>query len=88
MTKARILAAVSEARGEAAAAAIAHLRKPEMARTAEELLAGSNWLPLPLRTPGLDRSAAALQAVAQGDDPTPGREPVDRHPAQHAIAAE
>ena len=88
VTKARILAAVSEARGESATSAIAQLRKPEMAQAAEALLAGTGWLPMPLRTPELVTSTAALQAVAQGDAPTPGREPVDRHPAQHAIAAE
>ena len=53
VTKARILAAVREARGEAAAERIASLRKPEMAEAAERLLAGAGWLPTPLRTPGL-----------------------------------
>ena len=53
VTKARILAAVREARGEAAAERIASLRKPEMAEAAERLLAGTGWLPMLLRTPGL-----------------------------------
>lgn len=54
ITKARILEAVREAKGEAAAERIAGLKKPEMIVAAEELLAGSGWLPAPLRTPTLD----------------------------------
>lgn len=53
VTKAHILAAVREVRGEAAAERIATLRKPEMAEAAEHLLTGTGWLPMPLRTPGL-----------------------------------
>ena len=56
VTKARILAAVREEKGEAAADGIAHLRKTEMAEAAEHLLAGTGWLPGPLRTPGLQRA--------------------------------
>jgi len=52
VTKARILAAVREAKGERAADSIAHLRKTEMAEAAEQLLAGTGWLPGPLRTTG------------------------------------
>ena len=52
VTKARILGAVREAKGERAAARIEHLKKGEMADKAEALLAGSGWLPEPLRTPG------------------------------------
>ena len=52
VTKARILGAVREARGNQAAQLIDHLKKGEMAAKAEELLAGSGWLPEPLRTPG------------------------------------
>ena len=52
VTKARILAAVREARGEPAAERIAHMKKEEMAEAGEALLAGSGWLPEPLRTPG------------------------------------
>jgi ParB family chromosome partitioning protein len=50
ITKARILEAVREAKGEAAAQLIDHLKKPEMAKEAERLLTGSGWLPEPLRT--------------------------------------
>lgn len=52
VTKARIVQAVREAKGETAALSIAHLKKCEMAETAQDLLAGSGWLPEPLRTPG------------------------------------
>jgi ParB family chromosome partitioning protein len=52
VTKARIVDAVQEAKGEAAAQLIAHLKKSAMAVRAEELLAGSGWIPEPLRTPG------------------------------------
>ena len=52
VTKARILQVVREAKGAEAAERIAQLKKGEMAEMAEELLAGSGWLPEPLRTPG------------------------------------
>lgn len=54
VTKAHILEAVREAKGEAAAQLIDHLKKGEMADEAERLLAGSGWLPKILRTPGLE----------------------------------
>ncbi|WP_342627159.1 ParB/RepB/Spo0J family partition protein [Nguyenibacter vanlangensis] len=50
VTKARILQAVREGRGEQTAQMIAHLKKPDMAREAERLLDGSGWLPEALRT--------------------------------------
>jgi ParB family chromosome partitioning protein len=49
VTKARILEAVREGVGEQAAQLIDHLKKPEMAKEAERLLADSGWLPEPLR---------------------------------------
>ncbi|MBV1824978.1 ParB/RepB/Spo0J family partition protein [Komagataeibacter oboediens] len=52
VTKARILQAVREARGDEAADRIVHLKKPDMAREAERLLDGSGWLPEALRTAG------------------------------------
>lgn len=52
VTKARILQAVREARGERQAQLIEHLKKGEMAEMAEGLLERSGWLPEPLRTPG------------------------------------
>jgi ParB family chromosome partitioning protein len=52
VTKARIIAAVLEAKGERAAQLIDHFKKAEMAEKAQDLLTGSGWLPEPLRTPG------------------------------------
>jgi len=49
VTKSRILEAVREAKGEAAAQLIDHLKKGEMAKEAERLLADTRWLPDPLR---------------------------------------
>ncbi|MBK3773884.1 DNA-binding protein [Azospirillum brasilense] len=63
--KARILEAVREARGPEAAQLIDHLRKPDMAKEAERLLAGSGWLPEPLRRPL--EPAAGGDAGAAGD---------------------
>jgi ParB family transcriptional regulator, chromosome partitioning protein len=70
VTKARILQAVREAKGEAAAERIAHLKKGEMAAQAQALLAGSGWLPEPLRTPGRDmgKTTAAMPG-ADADQP-------------------
>ena len=52
VTKGHILEAVREARGEAAAQRIGHLKKAEMASEAASLLANSGWVPEPLRTRG------------------------------------
>lgn len=79
VTKPHILAAVEEARGAEAAGRIDGLKKPEMAKAAEELLAGSGWLAEPLRTPAVEPTAAndgeqAIDAesevgeTAHGDD--------------------
>ena len=47
-----MIKAVREAKGEQVAHAIQDLKKGEMAEKAQVLLAGSGWLPEPLRTPG------------------------------------
>jgi ParB family chromosome partitioning protein len=49
VTKAHILQAVREAKGDQAAERIGHLKKADMAREAERLMADSGWLPEPLR---------------------------------------
>ncbi|WP_436256676.1 ParB/RepB/Spo0J family partition protein [Neorhizobium sp. LjRoot104] len=49
VTKAHILQAVREAKGDQSAELIGHLKKADMAREAERLMAGSGWLPEPLR---------------------------------------
>ena len=51
VTKAQILAAVREAKGDKDADRIAGFKKPDMVEAAEELLSGTGWLPQPLRTP-------------------------------------
>ena len=49
VTKPRILEAVREGAGERAAQLIDHLKKGDMAKEAERLLADTGWLPEPLR---------------------------------------
>ena len=71
MTKSQILAAVREAKGEASAQLIDHLKKDDMAQEAERLLAGTGWLPALLRTPGL---ASSSQAVPAGETEAIGDE--------------
>jgi ParB family transcriptional regulator, chromosome partitioning protein len=102
VTKARILEAVREAKGEAAVQLIEHLKKPDMAKEAERLLAGCGWLPEPLRTaeagssdidpeadtqPTADDSAALPAFLA--DDPAGigNSDPLAPEPL-HAVAAE
>ncbi|WP_299507568.1 ParB/RepB/Spo0J family partition protein [uncultured Roseobacter sp.] len=51
ITKAQILGAIREAKGDKEAECIAGFKKPDMVTAAEELLAGTDWLPMPLRTP-------------------------------------
>ncbi|MGE0765555.1 MAG: ParB/RepB/Spo0J family partition protein [Hyphomicrobiaceae bacterium] len=58
VTKARILDAVREAKGDKPAERIAHQKKAEMAKEAERLLDGTGWLPEPLRTVGLGSATA------------------------------
>ena len=72
VTKARILQAVRESQGEPAAQRIAHLKKSEMVEQAQDLLAGSRWLPEPLRTPG-QASVTAETVAPVADRRTGGR---------------
>jgi ParB family chromosome partitioning protein len=100
VTKERILGAVAEARGQAAADRLAHLKKGDMATEAEALLADSNWLPEPLRTPGssdaaivttsdaaVEETATIESETAMGDDHHLA-DNGDPDEAFHAIAAE
>jgi ParB family chromosome partitioning protein len=75
VTKARILEAVREAKGEQAAQLIEDLKKADMAREAERLLDGTGWLPEPLRLRVADASESpdaeapeALPAFLADDD--------------------
>lgn len=78
VTKTQILAAVREAKGEATAQMIDHLKKADMAAEAERLLKGSGWLPEVLRTqnfdaPAIDATPAQIghEAPAGSDDDLP-----------------
>ena len=66
VTKARILQALAEAKGQRAADRIEHLKKGDMATEAEMLLADTGWLPEPLRTQ--KESASAAPSTATEDD--------------------
>ncbi|MGL4441743.1 MAG: ParB/RepB/Spo0J family partition protein [Bosea sp. (in: a-proteobacteria)] len=71
VTKPRILEAVREGAGEQKAELIAHLKKGDMAREAERLLAETGWLPEPLRMSGEDASVAnSVSVVADGTEPS------------------
>ncbi|MBO9378805.1 DNA-binding protein [Sphingomonas histidinilytica] len=59
VTKPRILEAVREGAGERAAQLIDHLKKGDMAKEAERLLADSGWLPEPLRLADVDGDPAS-----------------------------
>lgn len=90
VTKARILQAVSEAKGPRAAERIAHLKKGDMAREAETLLTETGWLPEPLRgaEPAAGEETAAQDGTtAMGEDESP-RDTEDATDIPPAVAAE
>jgi ParB family chromosome partitioning protein len=80
VTKARILQAVGEAKGQRAADRIAHLKKGEMAAEAETLLVDTGWLPDPLRSLG--------QAPEVAVDPDPAVEETASAEGETAMAEE
>ncbi|MCA1396975.1 ParB/RepB/Spo0J family partition protein [Bradyrhizobium sp. BRP56] len=67
LPKRRILEAVREGAGERAAQLIDHLKKGDMAKEAERLLAETSWLPEPLRMPDAQLAAAVDAAEPEGD---------------------
>lgn len=69
VTKARILQAVAQAKGQRAADRIEHLKKGDMAGEAETLLADTGWLPEPLCAPG--HAASGDQAPESVTEETP-----------------
>jgi ParB family chromosome partitioning protein len=85
--KRRILEAVREGAGERAAQLIDHLKKGDMAKEAERLLADSFWLPEPLRTVDDDAPSAdqvgdegegeALPEFLAGDEDEPSEQAED-----------
>ena len=91
--KRRILEAVREGAGERAAQLIYHLKKGDMAKEAERLLADTGWLPEPLRLADAEQSSAdvsnddadALPEFLAGDDDDTSAEEAEP-PA--AVAAE
>ena len=84
VTKPRILEAVREGAGERAAGLIDHLKKADMAKEAERLLAETGWLPEPLRMAGADA------ADETGDDALPAflSETDETGAVEPALAAE
>jgi ParB family chromosome partitioning protein len=66
--KPRIIEAVREARGDATAVLIEHLKKGDMAREAERLLEGTGWLPEPLRLLPVDEVQEVEQAGEAAED--------------------
>jgi len=95
VTKPRILEAVREGAGERAAELIGHLKKGDMAKEAERLLADASWLPEPLRmvehgvdidlTPLTEGEADDLPDFLAADD---GEDPSDDEDEPHVVAAE
>mgnify|MGYP000846978639 FL=1 len=91
--KRRILEAVREGAGERAAQLIDHLKKGDMAKEAERLLADTGWLPEPLRLADAELSSAdvgsddrdALPDFLAGDEDEAATEEADE---PSAIAAE
>jgi len=80
ITKAQILVAVREARGNKDADRIAGFKKPEMVEAAEELLADSDWLPVPLRTTPLAEAPdePEFEIIDEGEgEPEPVEESED-----------
>lgn len=99
VTKARILEAVREGAGERAAQLIDHMKKGDMAKEAERLLADTGWLPEPLRLSDVDSESSADGAAQDnGDEALPAfladdgedDEPVQAEDDEHVamIAAE
>ncbi|WP_420404215.1 ParB/RepB/Spo0J family partition protein [Nisaea sp.] len=73
--KARILEAVTEAKGAGMAELIEGLKKSDMAEQAERLLADTGWLPEPLRTPGVEPVAVTGEPGSPEPDASPSEPP-------------
>lgn len=95
VAKPRILEAVAEAKGPQTAGLIDHLKKGDMAREAERLLADSDWLPEPLRTPVIEEplplsaESDVLPAFLDREDTGHGVAPANdqEEDAEYGIAA-
>jgi ParB family chromosome partitioning protein len=85
VTKAHILEAVREAKGEQAAQRIEGLKKDAMAEAAAQMLTGSGWLPEALRTKGVETMVVPADAgITMEPDPVEHHEQAE----PHEIAAE
>ena len=82
MPKARILEAVTEAKGAGMEELIEGLKKSDMAEQAERLLADTGWLPVPLRRDGPPRTSGVETASHAGEGA--GAEPDGRPQAEPA----
>lgn len=92
VTKAHIVEAVTEGVSEDAARRIADMKKPDMAQAAEQLLAGTGWLPAALRTPEPEQ-AEAVEAEEAGivEQPSEAEAPAteaEDGEVSYAVAAE
>lgn len=94
VTKAHIVEAVTEGVSEDAARRIADMKKPDMAQAAEQLLAGTGWLPAGLRTsqpeaeqpaPGKAEEGASVEQSFAAEAPDTDAEDGE---AAYAVAAE
>ncbi len=94
VTKAHIMEAVTEGVSEDAARRIADMKKPDMAQAAEQLLAGTGWLPVALRTsPPEAEPSAPVEAEETGsvEQPSAAEAPdaeAEDGEAAYAVAAE
>ncbi len=99
VTKARIVEAVREARGDTAADRLTGMKKPDMAAAAEVQLAGTGWLPEPLRTPArsfvpvegevmIDEADSIETIDTTADEPGEESAAIDGEPAIDAGDAE
>jgi ParB family chromosome partitioning protein len=90
ITKAQILEAVREARGENAVQLIEHLKKGDMAKEAERLLQGTAWLPQPLQTPDASPAIRPPSAGASESSTLPAflTEGIGSSPETQRAAAE
>jgi ParB family chromosome partitioning protein len=85
---------VREAKGDHSAQLIDHLKKSEMAKEAERLLAGTGWLPEPLRLASAEIAthapvdeAETLPDFLAGDEDEAAATDPEETPS-HAMAAE
>lgn len=92
VTKTHIIEAVSEGVSQDAARRIADMKKPDMAQTAEQLLAGTGWLPAMLRTPEPEQPAPVeAEDLGSAEQPPEAEAPdteAEDGEASYAIAAE